>query len=139
VPYSKTFYYVEKGRQRGISYEVFQAFEDDLNRKLKSKTIKMHVLYFPIGRDEIVSRLAEGWGDVIFADLTITPERQKAVDFSTPMYTDIKEILVTGPTGPQIGSLDDLAGKEVFIRKNTIYYEHIQALTNGSPHQTSRR
>jgi len=128
VPYSKTFYYVEKGRQRGISYEVFQAFENDLNKKLKSKTIKLHVLYLPVGRDEIVSRLVDGWGDVVFADLTITPERQKVVDFSTPMYSGIKEIVVTGPGGPEIRSLDDLSGKEVFIRRNTSYYEHMQAL-----------
>ncbi|HTR57743.1 MAG TPA: transporter substrate-binding domain-containing protein, partial [Casimicrobiaceae bacterium] len=129
VPYSKTFYYVEKGRQRGISYEVFQALEDDINKKLKSKkSIKMHVIYLPVGRDEIISRLVDGWGDVIFADLTITPERQKLVDFSTPMYSGIKEIVVTGPGGPQIESLDDLSGKEVFVRKSTSYYEHLQEL-----------
>ena len=129
VPYSKTFYYVEKGRQRGISYEVFQALEDDLNKKLKSKkSIKMHVIYLPVGRDEIISRLVDGWGDVIFADLTITPERQKLVDFSMPMYSRIKEIVVTGPGGPQIESLDDLSGKEVFVRKSTSYYEHLQEL-----------
>jgi membrane-bound lytic murein transglycosylase MltF len=129
VPYSKTFYYVEKGRQRGISYEVFQALEDDLNKKLKSKkSIKMHVIYLPVGRDEIISRLVDDWGDVIFADLTITPERQKLVDFSTPMYSGIKEIVVTGPGGPQIESLDDLSGKEVFVRKSTSYYEHLQEL-----------
>ncbi|MGH8852627.1 MAG: transglycosylase SLT domain-containing protein [Casimicrobiaceae bacterium] len=128
VPYSKTFYYVEKGRQRGISYEIFQAFEDDLNKKLKSKTLKMHVLYLPVGRDEIISRLAEGWGDVVFADLTITPERKKLVDFSAPMYSGIKEIVVTGPGGPRVDSLDDLSGKEVFIRRTTSYYEHLQEL-----------
>ena len=128
VPYSKTFYYVENGRSRGISYEVFKAFEDDLNKQLKSKTIKVHVLFLPVARDELISRLTDGWGDVIFADLTVTPERQKVVDFSTPMYSGIKEMVVTGPGGPQIGSLDDLSGKEVFIRKGTSYYEHLQAL-----------
>ena len=128
VPYSKTFYYVEKGRQRGLSYEVFQALEDDLNKKLKSKTIKMHVLFLPVGRDEIISRLADGWGDIVFADLTITPERQKRVDFSVPMYSGIREIVVTGPSGPQVVVADDLSGKEVFIRRNTSYYEHLQQL-----------
>jgi membrane-bound lytic murein transglycosylase MltF len=130
VPYSKTFYYVEKGRQRGISYEIFQALETDLNRKVKSKNknIKMHVIYLPVGRDEIISRLVDGWGDVVFADLTITPERQKVADFSEPMYSGIKEIVVTGPGAPQIASLDNLSGKEIFIRKNTSYYEHVQDL-----------
>ena len=128
VPYSKTFYYVERGRPRGFTYDVFTAFEGDLNRKLKSKTLKVRVLFLPVGRDEIVSRLVDGWGDVIFADLTITPEREKLVDFSAPMFTGIREIVVTGPGGPQIDSIDDLSGKEVFIRKATSYYEHLQDL-----------
>ncbi len=128
VPYSKTFYYVENGRPRGFSYDVFTALEADLNRKLKTKALKVRVLFLPVGRDELVSRLVDGWGDVIFADLTVTPERQKVADFSTPMFTGINEIVVTGPGGPQIGSLDDLSGKEVFVRKATSYYEHLQEL-----------
>ncbi|HTS21009.1 MAG TPA: lytic transglycosylase F [Casimicrobiaceae bacterium] len=143
VPYSKTFCYVENGRQRGVSYDVFQAFEADLNKKLKTKTVTLHVLYLPVGRDEIISRLTDGWGDVVFADLTVTPEREKLVDFSAPMYSGIKEIVVTGPGGPQVSSLDDLSGKEVFVRKNTSYYEHLQALNQrfaaaGKPPVTIR-
>ena len=128
VPSSKTFYYVEKGRARGISYDVFKAFEDDLNKQLKTKALKVRVLFLPIGRDEIVQRLVDGYGDVVFADLTITPERQKIVDFSTPMYTRITEVLVTGTAGADAHSVDDLSGKEVFIRRNTSYFEHLQAL-----------
>lgn len=128
VPYSKTFYYVENGRQRGISYEVFEALEKDLNKQVKSKTIKLHVIFLPVGREEIISRLVDGSGDVVFADLTITPERQKVVDFSEPMYSGIKEIVVTGPDGAAINAVDDLSGREVFIRKGTSYYEHLQEL-----------
>ena len=128
VPSSKTFYYVERGRPRGITYDVFKAFEDDLNKKLKSKALKVHVVFLPTTRDELIPRLIDGRGDVIFADLTITPERQKIVDFSAPMYTGIKEIVVTAATQPEITTLDDLAGKEVFIRKSSSYYEHVQEL-----------
>ncbi|RPJ12338.1 MAG: hypothetical protein EHM37_09265, partial [Deltaproteobacteria bacterium] len=54
VPFSKTFYYVEKGRQRGVSYEVFSAFEKDLNAKLKTRRLKVHVLFVPAARDELI-------------------------------------------------------------------------------------
>ena len=128
VPYSKTFYYVENGRSRGFSYDVFTALEEDLNKKLKTKTLKVRVIFLPVGRDELVSRLVDGWGDVIFADLTITPERQKRADFSMPMFTGIREIVVTGPGGPRIETIDDLSGQEVFVRKSTSYYEHLQEL-----------
>jgi membrane-bound lytic murein transglycosylase MltF len=128
VPFSKTFYYVERGRARGISYDVLTQFEQDLNKKLKTKHLKVRVLFFPVGRDELIQKLVDGYGDVIIADLVVTPERQKVVDFSEPMWRGIKEIVVTGPGGPQIGTLDDLAGKEVFVRRTSSYYEHLQGL-----------
>ncbi len=128
VPYSKTFYYVENGRQRGVSFEVFEALEKDLNRQLKAKDVKLRVIFLPVGRDEIVSRLADGWGDVVFADLVATPEREKIVDFSAPMFTGIREIVVTGPGGPEVSTIEDLSGREVFVRKQASYYEHLQAL-----------
>ncbi|HTO46698.1 MAG TPA: lytic transglycosylase F [Burkholderiales bacterium] len=128
VPFSKTFYYVERGRPRGISYELLQQFEQELNKKLKTKNLKVRVVFLPVGREELIQRLVEGYGDVIVADLVVTPERQKTVDFSDPLYSGIKEIVVTGPGGPEISTLDDLAGKEVFVRKTSSYYEHLQGL-----------
>src|SRR5262245_9080264 len=128
VPFSKTFYYVERGRARGISYEVLQQFEQDLNKRLKTRNLKVRVVFLPVGREELIQRLVDGYGDVIIADLVVTPERQKVVDFSDPMWHGIKEIVVTGPGGPEIATLDDLAGKEVFVRKSSSYYEHLLAL-----------
>jgi membrane-bound lytic murein transglycosylase MltF len=125
VPSSKTFYYVERGRPRGITFDVFKAFEDDLNKKLKLKTLKVRVVFLPTAREELIPRLIDGRGDVIFADLTITPDRQKVVDFSAPMYTGIKEVVVTAPGLPQITTLDQLSGKDVYVRKTTSYYEHL--------------
>ena len=100
VPFSKTFYYVERGRPRGISYDVLTQFEQDLNKRLKTKNLKVRVVFFPVGREELIQRLVDGYGDVIIADLVATPERQKIVDFSEPMWRGIKEIVVTGPGGP---------------------------------------
>jgi membrane-bound lytic murein transglycosylase MltF len=128
VPFSKTFYYVERGRARGVSYEILTQFEQDLNKKLKTKSLKVRVLFLPVGREELIQRLVDGYGDLIVADLVVTPERQKIVDFSDPLYRGIKEIVVTGPGGPEIATLDDLAGKEVFVRKTSSYHEHLQAL-----------
>jgi membrane-bound lytic murein transglycosylase MltF len=40
----------------------------------------------------------------------------------------VSEVVVTSPASPAIASLDDLAGKEVFVRKSSSYYESIVAL-----------
>ena len=35
VPFSKTHYFVDKGEQRGLAYDAFTLFEEELNKKLK--------------------------------------------------------------------------------------------------------
>ena len=36
VTFNRTFYFVDKGVQRGMAYEFGKAFEDELNKKLKT-------------------------------------------------------------------------------------------------------
>ena len=85
VPYSKTLYYTVKGVQWGVAYEGGQAFEKYLNRKYPqgNKNLKIHLMYFVAPRQKVVERLNEGTLDLLVAGLTITPERQKVVDFSS--------------------------------------------------------
>jgi len=132
VPYSKTFYYTVKGVQWGVAYEGGKAFEAYLNKKYpqKNKNIKIHVMFFVTPRDKVIQNLNDGLVDLAIAGLTITPDRQKLVDFSDPTVSNVNEIVVTGPAGPQLSSLDDLAGKEVFVRKTSSYWEHLEALND---------
>jgi len=131
---SKTLYFVDKGVQRGIVVDYFRLFEDELNKKLaaekklKDKNLKVRVIFIPVRRDQLLAGLAAGKGDIAAANITITPERQKLVDFSTAGATNVSEIAVTGPTSPKIAGLDDLAGKDVFVRKSSSYYESLVAL-----------
>jgi membrane-bound lytic murein transglycosylase MltF len=130
VASSKTQYYVVKGIQRGTSYEVMKAFEDWVNRKYpqKTKNLRFHVVFIPVSGNQLLARLNAGRGDLAVGAITITPERAKVVDFSQPMVTDVKEIAVTGPNSPQLQSLDDLSGQEVFVRKSSSYWEHLEDL-----------
>lgn len=127
---SKTFYFLDRGRQRGISYDLLKEFEKFVNKKLKTKTLKIDVVFIPVRRDELIPGLVKGLGDIAVANLTITPERRKHVDFSNPMLTGVKELLVTGPAAPPVTGLDDLAGKEVHVRKSSSYYESLAMLND---------
>jgi len=40
----------------------------------------------------------------------------------------VSEVVVSGPASPKVASVDDLSGKEVFVRKSSSYYESIVAL-----------
>lgn len=128
VPYSKTLYFIDRGIQRGLVYDSFRMFENDLNKKLKAKHIKTHVLFVPVGRDDIIPALLEGRGDIAAANLTITPERLKQVDFSDPTARNVSEIVVTGPGAVPIKGVEELSGKEVFLRKSSSFYESLQKL-----------
>jgi membrane-bound lytic murein transglycosylase MltF len=128
VTYSKTNYFVDRGTQRGMTYDAFRLFEDDLNKKLKTKKIGLHVVFVPVSRDNLIPALLEGRGDVAAANLTITPERLNQVDFSDPVNRNVSEIVVTGPGAEPIGSVEDLSGKEVYVRKSSSFYESLQKL-----------
>jgi membrane-bound lytic murein transglycosylase MltF len=76
VVYSKTFYFLDQGRQRGAIYELLKQFEKFINKKLKTKTLKLRVLFIPVRRDQLIPWLVAGRGDIAAANLTITPQRQ---------------------------------------------------------------
>jgi membrane-bound lytic murein transglycosylase MltF len=125
VVYSKTFYFLDQGRQRGATYELLKEFEKFINKKLKAKTLKLKVLFIPVRRDQLIPWLVEGRGDIAAANLTITPLRQQQVDFSDPLIPGVEELLVTGPSAPPVRSLEDLAGKEIHVRPSSSYYESL--------------
>jgi membrane-bound lytic murein transglycosylase MltF len=133
---SKTFFFHDKGTQRGTVVDFFRLFEDEFNKKLaaekklKDKSLKVRVVFIPLRRDQLLPALASGKGDIAAANLTITPERQKLVDFTASIMANVSEVVVAGPASPKIASLDDLSGKEVFVRKSSSYYESLVAL-NG--------
>jgi membrane-bound lytic murein transglycosylase MltF len=129
VPYSRTLYFVDLGgTQRGISYDFMRAFEDDFNSKLGRGDLRIHVVFIPVSRARLLPLLIAGEGDVAAANLTITSERRKIVDFTTPAARDVRELIVTGPGAPPLTTLDDLAGKEVYVSRATSYYESLEAL-----------
>jgi hypothetical protein len=41
---------------------------------------------------------------------------------------DIDEIAVTGPQSPKLAALDDFAGQEIFPRKPSSSWEHVEQL-----------
>ena len=128
VTFNRTHYFVDQGQERGLTYEVLKAFENDLNADLKTGNLKVHVVIVPMTRDQLYPALASGKIDMVAAMVTVTPEREKLVAFSVPTRTNVSQVVVTGPGAPAIASVDDLAGKDVFVRKGSIYEESLVAL-----------
>lgn len=125
--YSKTFYFIDRGVERGMVYESFELFQSQLNQRLRAADKRVDVMFLPIARDELIPWIAEGRADLAAGGLIVTPEREKLVDFTPPTRTNVSEIIVTGPEAPDIATLDDLAGQNVFVRKSSSYYGSLVA------------
>ena len=128
VTFNRTHYFIDKGQERGLTYESLKLFENDLNADLKTGNLKVHVVIVPMSRDQLYPALASGKADMVAAMVTVTPEREKLVAFSEPTRTNVSQVVVTGPGAPTITSVDDLAGQEVFVRKGSIYDESLVRL-----------
>lgn len=132
--YSKTFFFINKGTQRGATHDIFMEFERSLNqklakeKKLKHRHLKVRIIFVPVARDQLISALNAGKGDVIAANLTITPERQQQMTFTAPIYSHVQELLLSGPGSPKVENLQQLSGKTVFVRSSSSYYASLVAL-----------
>jgi len=128
VTFNRTHYFIDRGQERGITYEALKAFETDLNTDLKTGNLKVHVVIVPMSRDQLAPALANGKVDMVAAMVTVRPEVEKLAAFSEPTRTNVNEVVVTGPGAPPINTADDLAGQEVFVRKASAYYESLTRL-----------
>ncbi|MDM9620868.1 lytic transglycosylase F [Rhizobium sp. AC44/96] len=134
VPYSKTIYFIDKGRQFGTAVDFGLALEKELNKGKKKEIERIRVAFIPTARDRLLPALNEGVGDIVMANMTVTPKRLEQVDFSAPIYADASEVLVSGPSAPALASLAELSGKEIAVRQSSSYYEHLVALNEQLKH-----
>jgi len=128
VVVNETSYFIDRGEQRGYSYETLAEFEKSLHSKSTIRHITTKIAIIPTSRDRLLSALAAGYGEIAIGNLTITPEREKVVDFSDPILDNVKELVVTGPSASAISSIDDLSGKEVHVRASSSYHESLKLL-----------
>ncbi|MDH3638083.1 MAG: transporter substrate-binding domain-containing protein [Gammaproteobacteria bacterium] len=128
VTYNKMLYFIDKGTQRGVVYEALEEFEKFVNKKHKTGTLKIDVVFIPVNRDELLLALLAGKGDIAAANLTITDARSKLVAFSDPLLTGVSEVVVTGPGGPEVTSLAGLSEQEIYVRRSSSYYESLTRL-----------
>ena len=138
APFSRSLYFNDKGRERGIAVELVRDWERYLNIKYAKQLGKRPLTIYvaPATRDKLLPYLAEGLADVSIGNLTATEERLKEVDFipGDEGRRTINEVVVTGPKSPELGSLDDLSGKRVHVRKASSYYESLQKLNEHFRH-----
>jgi len=128
VPYSMTHYFLDGATERGTAAAQGREFEQEVNRREGLRTKLVHVVFIPTPRNQLISKLGDGVGDIAIGSLMITDSRKAVIDFSTPVYRNSQEIVCTGPGAPAMKVLEDLSGQEVYVRASSVYHESLQAL-----------
>ncbi|WP_043309727.1 lytic transglycosylase F [Pseudomonas sp. ML96] len=133
VPYSRTFYAVDRGRQQGISYELGKALEVWMNKRhpYERKSFQWRVMFIPVARDELMPKLLEGVGDIAAGGLTITEGRLQTVDFGAPFASGIREVVVSAKGSKPLNKLEDLSGRKITVRASSSYFEHLVNLNKS--------
>lgn len=131
--YSSTSYFIYKGQPMGFEYELLTALAEHLDLDLE--------IVLADNLDHLFEMLNKGEGDLIAFGLTVTQPRKKLVNF-TEHYTTTRQVLVQRLPenwhrlkyhhieAKLIRNQIDLIGKQVYVRKNTAYYDRLVNLSN---------
>lgn len=131
VPYSRTLFFNDKGKERGITADNFREFETYLNKKYQSQQqrIPFTVAFIPTPRDRLLENVLRGLGDIAAGNLTATEERLKQVDFVAPKEQgSVSELVLTRMQDPPLHNVEELSGKTVHVVRSSSYYESLQQL-----------
>ena len=107
-----------------IAYQPFEftkngktvGFDIDLMREI-GKRAGFQPQFQNVTFDGIIGGLGSGLYDAAVSAMTITPEREKQIDFSKPYFNADQSLMVQ--KGSKIKSTDDLSGKTVGVQIGT--------------------
>jgi membrane-bound lytic murein transglycosylase MltF len=130
VPYSRTLYYNDKGRERGATAENVRDFERWINRKYAKQLGKRPLTVYIVAttRDELIGDVASGVVDIAAGNLTVTEDRLEHVDFVAPAdQKGVSELVISRASAP-VATAEDLSGKTVHVRPSSSYFTSLEAL-----------
>jgi membrane-bound lytic murein transglycosylase F len=115
-----TSFFIYRGHRMGFDYE--------LGKRLARRLGIRADMVITANWGDMVPQLLRGEGDVIAAELTITDRRKKEVLFSQP-WGRTREVVVYRSSAAKVAGPEDLAGKEVHVRRSSAYFETLTALS----------
>jgi membrane-bound lytic murein transglycosylase MltF len=129
VPNPIAFFY-DKGQPMGVTYEALYAFQQFVNARRRRGALPILVTFIPVRPDQLEAALLQGVGDVIAYGVVVTPERQREAGFTTPIMTGVSQVIVSGPNFGSVSSVEDLAGKQVYVNPLAASYESLKQINS---------
>ena len=112
--YYAPFAYFEGKQLTGFEVDLAELLVQKMGLKIEWRTISF---------DALLTGLKQDRWDLVISSHGITPERQKAVNFTAPHYCSGAQVVATDAA---IKSAKDLAGKTVSAQTGTTYLEYVQ-------------
>ncbi len=101
---------------KGFDIELVEAIAEKIDRKVEFQDTSF---------DTIFRDLAQGKFDMVASATTITPEREKTVDFTNPYYLPSAQAIVVAK-GSEVKSEADLKGKTIGVQQGTTGEEYVE-------------
>jgi membrane-bound lytic murein transglycosylase MltF len=125
VPSALGFYF-NGTEMQGAMFELGRDLEKALNKRLRTRILAINVVFIPVAREELMSKLAAGYADI--AGTMAEREQAAQVDYTEPLVPEAEGVVVTGPTAPAITRLEDLSGHEIYVQENTAIWDKLTEL-----------
>ena len=101
----------------GFDVEIAKAIAEEMGVELEIKDLDF---------DGIIPSIASGQADIGIAGLSTTPEREEAVNFSAPYFTNEQVVLVRKEDADKYKKMEDFAGKVVGAQTGSIQEETVR-------------
>jgi len=111
------FNYFEGPKLTGFEIDVAEAL---------AKRMGVPIEWRALSFDALLAGLRQDRWDMVIASFAITPERSRAVSFTSPHYCSGGVIVAKDPA---IKTVKDLAGKVVAVQTGTTYLENVKKLS----------
>ncbi len=126
VVQSPVEYQVVKGQQLGVTADLLNELEKDLNQKFSQqvsskKRLPIRVVIIPTTPDKLQTQLLDGKADVIAFPMTRYTVTNPELRTTEPLYGDAREVVVFQKGAQKITSILGLSGKRIFVRPGSRY------------------
>lgn len=106
--YFPPYEYYEGSEIVGIDAEIAEAIGEKLGLEVEIQDMEF---------DSIITAVSTGKADIGLAGMTVTPEREKNINFSDTYATGIQSVIVREDS--DIQTIDDLQGKKIGVQLST--------------------
>ncbi|MCH8041272.1 MAG: transporter substrate-binding domain-containing protein [Nitrospinae bacterium] len=123
-PHGQVEYLPREGSPFSLERTLIESF---------AKSIDLTPIWIRLeSHDQLIPSILKGEGDLIAANLTMTPERKRQIAFSVPVAI-VREQLITRVDDKELRGPADLSGRKIVVRRSSSFWQTALDLQAQNP------